>query len=166
MASLLTWVALLPIVTLVGCERPASHGAGSSSTTATGDSGFAAVPDSSWVPVTGPTLIGFYPVVSNEQISSDPGLAAALDDFSYHFGTAIDSLEAAGFATAMRGGDTLWLRSGKARWRVLRAVDSATIGYVFADPLGRRAVIYGVRSYLDLVEYAHEFRRIGAITPR
>ena len=73
---------------------------------------FATVPDSAWIDVNGPTLIGFYPVVSNEQIEKDEGLATALDDFSFHPGTAQDSLRAAGFTVELRGGDTLWLRTG------------------------------------------------------
>ena len=119
-----------------------------------------------WVVVTGPTLIGFHPAVSNEQLEADEGLAAALDDFSYHIGTAMDSLLAVGFSVQYRSGDTVWMRAGNARSRFLRAPDSATVGYVLTDTLGRRAVLYGVRSYLDLVEYAHEFKRTGLIAPR
>jgi len=135
-------------------------------TAAAVDSGFAVAPESAWVVVTGPTLIGFYPLVSNEQIEADEGLAAALDDFSYHIGTAMDSLMAAGYTVQYRGGDTLWMRAGSVRSRFVRAIDSAAVGYVMSDTLGRRAVIYGVRSYLDLVEYAHEFKRTGTLTPR
>ena len=124
---------------------------------------FATVPDSAWIDITGPTLIGFYPVVSNEQLEKDEGLATTLDDFSFHLGTAQDSLKAAGFTAQLRGGDTLWLRTGANRVRVVRAADSSTVGYLFADTLLRRVFVYGVRDNIDLVAYAHEFRRTGAL---
>src|SRR5688500_5673920 len=61
------------------------------------DSGFTSVADSTWVAVNSPTLIGFYPIRTNEQLERDTDLATALDDFAYHIGTAMDSLYAAGF---------------------------------------------------------------------
>jgi hypothetical protein len=159
--------ALLGTLCAAAC-KPAVPGVAVSDTASaavTVDSGFATVPDSVWVVVSGPTLIGFHPVVTNEQLEADEGLAAALDDLSYHVGTAMDSLLAAGFMVQFRGGDTLWMRAGKVRSRFVRTPDSATVGYVFADTLGRRAAVYGVRTYVDLVAYAHEFKRAGRINP-
>ena len=130
------------------------------------DSAFASVSDSVWVDVKGPTLVGFYPVRTNEQLERDSGLATALDDFSYHIGTALDSLQAAGFTVHYRGGDTLWLRSGASRWRFVRSADSADVGYAMADPARNMSVMYGVRTYVDLIEYAHEFKRTGRVRPR
>lgn len=130
------------------------------------DSGFAAVSDSEWVEIKGPTLIGFYPVRTNEQLERDAGLATALDDFAYHIGTAMDSLYAAGFTVHYRGGDTLWLRTATARWRFVRPADSAEVGYVMSDSARNMSVMYGVRTYVDLIEYAHEFKRTGQVRPR
>jgi len=130
------------------------------------DPEFAMVPESAWVVVSGPTLIGFHPTVSNAEIETDTGLAVALDDLSYHLGAAMDSLVAAGFRVQYSSGDTVWMRAGNVRSRFVRAPDSATVGYVFTDTFGRRAVLYGVRTYIDLLEYAHEFKRTGSITPR
>ena len=78
----------------------------------------------------------------------------------------MDSLLAVGFTVRYRGGDTLWMRTGNVRSRFIRAPDSATVGYVLTDTLGRHAVIYGVRTNIDLVEYAHEFKRTGGLTLR
>ena len=64
----------------------------------------------------------------------------------------------------LRGGDTLWLHTGGNRARVVRAADSSTVGYQFADTLLCRVFVYGVRGNVDLVAYAHEFRRTGALT--
>jgi len=127
------------------------------------DSTFASAPDSAWVAVDGPTLIAFHPVVSNDSLAADQGLATALDDLAYHIGTAMDSLIAAGFTVQYRGGDTLWVRAGRVRSRFVRSSDSATVGYLFADSRGGRAVIYGVRGYTDLIQYAHEFKRTGTL---
>lgn len=159
---------LLATTFLVACKPAAPGDATSEAATAAPvvDSGFATAPDSAGVLVKGLTLVGFYPVMSNAQIDADEGLATALDDFSYHLGTAMDSLLAAGFAMHYRGGDTLWLRTDKTASRFIRAADSATIGYLFADTLGRRAVVYGVRTYVDLIEYAREFKATGTLKPR
>lgn len=128
--------------------------------------GFEGVPDSVWYDVKGPVLVAFHPVVSNDSLEADEGLATALDDLAYHIGTAMDSLHAAGFTVTYQGGDTVWLRLPRERVRVLRNADSADVGYVFADSLGRRVVLYGVRGYTELIEYAHEFRQTGTIRPR
>ena len=130
------------------------------------DSGFAAVAESAWVDVNGPTLVGFYPIRTNEQLEKDEGLATALDDFAYHIGTAMDSLYAQGFTVHYRGGDTLWLRTPTGRWRFVRAADSADVGYVMTDTARNTAIMYGVRGYVDLISYAHEFRRTGKLRPR
>ena len=129
------------------------------------DSGFAAVAESAWVDVSGVTMIGFYPIATNEQLEKDQDLAAALDDFAYHIGTAMDSLIAAGATVHYRGGDTLWLRSGPRRWRFSRNADSSDIGYFFTDTTARSVALYGVRGFTELTAYVHEFRRTGRITP-
>lgn len=136
----------------------------------TADSGFSAVPESVWVEVRGPTLVAFYPLKSNAELEADPALAGALDNLAYHIGTAMDSLLAAGYGVEYISGDTVWMRAGSVRSRFVRSPDSAAVGYVFTDTTGRRAVIYRVLNHLDLVAYAHEFKRAGAAakapTPR
>lgn len=62
----------------------------------------------------------------------------------------------------LRGGYTLWLRTGANRARVIRPADSSEVGYLFADTLLRRVFMYGVRGGFELVAYAHEFKRTGA----
>lgn len=123
------------------------------------------VPDSVWVEVAGPTLVAFHPVVSNDSLERDEGLATALDDLAYHIGSAMDTLTALGVAVHYRGGDTLWLRTGTREERVVRAVDSADLGYLFADPAGHHAILYGVRTNSDLVAAARTFARTGTLPP-
>lgn len=143
----------------------ASEDTGVPSAASTVDS-FSHVADSAWVNVTGPSLVGFYPIRSNEQLERDEGLATALDDFAYHIGSAMDSLIAEGMTVQYRGGDTVWLRTTSLRWRFARAADSADIGYIFTDTAGRLAVIYGVRTSPDLIDYTREFKTTGAVRPR
>jgi hypothetical protein len=130
------------------------------------DSGFTTVSDSEWVDVKGPTLIGFYPIRTNQQLEKDEGLATALDDFAYHIGTAMDSLYAQGFTVHYRGGDTLWLRTPTHRWRFVRDADSADVGYLWSDSSRNMATLYGVRGYVDLIGYAREFRTTRKVRPR
>ncbi len=125
-----------------------------------------AVADSVEVSVVGPTLIAFHPLVSNDSLEVDQDLATALDDLAYHMAGVMDSLEAVGFRFAYRGGDTVWLRTGARRHRVIRHPDSADIGYVFADTAGRSAVVYRVRTSDRLLAFAHEFRFAGTLRPR
>lgn len=147
-----------------GSEEPDSAKGATSSRSV--DAAFAAVPDSAWVNVDGLTLIGFYPITTNEKLSLDPDLATVLDDFAYHIGAAMDSLDANDVTVHYRGGDTVWLRSTTDRWQVVRSPDSSDVGYVLTDTTRNRAIIYGVRTYLDLIEYVHEFRRTGQVRPR
>jgi hypothetical protein len=130
------------------------------------NAGFEGVPDSAWIDVKGRLLVAFHPVVSNDSLEADDDLATVLGDLSYHIGAAMDSLHAAGFTVRYSGGDTVWLRLPHERLRVVRNADSAQVGYVFADSLGRRAVLYGIRGYADLIQYAREFRGTGTIRGR
>lgn len=129
------------------------------------DPALATVPESSWIRIDSLTLIGFYPVRSNEQLDADEDLATALDDFSYHLGTAMDSLRVRGVAVHLHGGDTLWLRTRDARWRWVRPADSADIGYVLVDSTRRQVVLFGVRTWIDLPAEVDAFRR-GTSLPR
>jgi hypothetical protein len=164
----LTFCVCTVALCAAGCEPAVPDLAKSKPATATAsvDSGFATVTESDWVTVSGPTLIGFYPLGSKAPAERDEGLSTALDDFSFHLSTAGDSLKAAGFAVELRGGDTLWLRTASDRARIIRAPDSSTIGYLFADTLRHRVILYGVRSNVELVDYAHQFKRSGTLSPR
>ena len=124
----------------------------------------AVAPDSSWVVVAQPTIVAFHPLATNEQLEADEGLATALDDLAYHLGTAMDSLVARGFVVRYQPGDTVkLLPAAVAPYVFVRDRDSADVGYVFADTVGRRAIIYGVRSHLDLIGYAETFLRTGTL---
>jgi hypothetical protein len=152
--------------TLETLRRAALQRADSATARTAGDTTLDAVADSVLITVTGVTIVGFYPIRSNDELEADEDLATVLDDFSYHLGAAMDSLNAAGVTVHLEGGDTIWLRSGERRWLFTRPPDSADVGYLLVDPAGRQAEMYGVRTYLDLFAAAEEFRRTGAVGER
>ena len=159
-------IALVLLAVACRGQSATTDKADTATRTAFVDSGFATVSDSAWVDVKGPTLVGFHPIATNEQLEKDEGLATALDDLAYHIGTAMDSLYAQGFTVHYRAGDTVWLRTPTHRWRFVRDADSAEVGYVWSDSSRNMATLYGVRGYVDLIEYAREFRATGTIRPR
>lgn len=121
-------------------------------------------PDSTWVAVTGPTLIAFHPIATNDELASDEDLATVLDDLAYHVGSAMDDLVAMGVTVRYEAGDSVRMWRPEPRvW--VRTADSAAVGFLFVDALGRQAVLYGVRTNIELVEYARTFIRTGALRP-
>jgi hypothetical protein len=116
-----------------------------------------AITDSSQVAVDGPTLIAFYPAVTQAQVDSSEELATVFDDFSYHLSSAADSLRALGLTVKERPlGEIRVVEAGR-QWQFLPAKDSAEFGYLFLAPGRTQRVYYSVMSNTDLVETAHEF---------
>lgn len=152
----------------VSCQSPGHDSApiGGTAASPAADSSFASVPDSAWISIRGVTLIAFYPIRTNEELERDEDLATVLDDFSYHLGTAMDSLTAAGVSVHMHGGDTVWLRSDSGHWRWIRPMDSADVGYLLSDDRRRTAILYGVRTTDELIESVKEFGQLGTVAPR
>jgi Domain of unknown function (DU1801) len=162
------WIRQLVLVLAVlGCERqePAAVGGPAAVIAATERSpvvvadSFAGVPDSVWIDVKGPTMVGFFRPATNAELERDGGLAALLDQFAYNLGIATDSLQAHGFAVTMQAGDTLWLRTTARRWRFVRDADSSTVGFYVTSVDGRQQVRYGPAAEFSLVEYADAFLR-------
>jgi hypothetical protein len=113
--------------------------------------------DSATVLVQGPTLVAFYPQVTQAQVDSSEELATVFDDFSYHLSTATDGLRALGIAATERPVGQIQLREA-GRWRAfIPAKDSAAVGYLFVSPGRADRVYYGVMSHSDLIELAHEY---------
>ena len=162
-----SFLILVAAALLAGCDRlPRAEPGTQPGPPGVPAGSFTLVPDSAWISVDRPTMVGFFPVKSNAEIDADDDLATVLDDFSYHLGTAIDSLQAQGFVVTMEPGDTIWLRSSTDRWRFVRPADSAIVGYYLTAPDKRSRVIYGVRTSQDLIQFAREFRRgVPPITP-
>ncbi len=149
------------VLAVLGCERQepaAAIAATDTSPVAVSDS-FAGVPDSVWIDVQGPTMVGFFRPATNAELEQDGSLAALLDQFAYNLGIATDSLHAHGFTVTMAAGDTLWLRTTTRRWRFVRDADSSTVGFYVTSTDGRQEVRYGPAAEFSLVEYADAFLR-------
>ncbi len=162
------WIPQLMLgLAVLGCERqePAAEDVPTAAVAATGietavavDS-FSGVPDSAWIDVQGPTMVGFFRPATNAQLEQDGDLAALLDHFAYNLGIATDSLQAHGFTVTMQPGDTLWLRTTARRWRFVRDADSSTVGFYVTSVDGRQQVRYGPAAEFSLLEYADAFLR-------
>lgn len=146
---------VIALVTLGCSPEPApTRGANSSASTATART---AMPDSMAVHVHGPTLISFYPTVTQAQVDSSEDLATVLDDFSYHLSTAQDSLRAMGFAIVDHPPGTIQIIDASSSRDIVLAPDSADVGFVFVAPGRRDRVMYGVMTRGDLIDAGHRF---------
>jgi hypothetical protein len=113
--------------------------------------------DSTLIVIEGPTLVAFYPPVSQAQVDTSEELATVFDDFSYHLSSAADSLRALGITVRERPvGDIRLVEAGKQR-QFRPAKDSADFGYLYLAPGRAQRVYYSVMSNSDLVETAHEY---------
>jgi hypothetical protein len=156
-------VRRLTLLTLVlACEQapPPAETAANADTGMTVTSAidsFASIPDSVWIDVQGPTMIGFYPQPgsSDELIGGESGVAHLLDLYTFNIGIASESLAVLGFRVTDRPGDTLWLRGPTRRWRFVRDADSSMAGFYAASPDGRHAVRYGTD--FSVIEHATAF---------
>lgn len=151
-------VALL-LATLACTERsspPSRDSARAVVTAASSDSALETT-DSLLVAVDRPTLIAFYPAVTQAQVDSSEELATVFDDFSYHLSSAADSLRALGITIESRPlGEIRFVEASQHR-QFLPAKDSAEFGYLFLAPGRAQRVYYSVMSDSDLVETAHEY---------
>lgn len=151
---------------LAACGKAQSHPDNETGSSPSAADSFPTLAESAWVDVKMPSIIGFFPNVTKEQLRTDADLAELLDHFTFNMGIATDSLEARGFRVDMRPGDTLWLRTATARWRFVRDADSSLAGFYFVMPDGRHAVHYGTGVDISLVASATEFLRpIGGRRP-
>ena len=157
---------LVPALFFVACDRrrATADSVSEASAVPVVDS-FPNVPESAWIEVVGPTMVGFFPRVSDALLSEGGDLAELLDHFSFNLGMATDSLEAHGVRVTMRSGDTLRLRAATRRWRFVRDTDSALVGFYVTAPDQRHAVRYGTGVEFDLVAYGLSIQRAKDVSP-
>lgn len=146
---------IIVLVTLACSPAPTpTRAANQTAGTATAPS---PVPDSMAVRVLGPTLISFYPTVTQAQIDSSEDLATVLDDFSYHLSTAQDSLRAMGFTIIDHPPGTIRIIDASGSRDIVPAPDSADVGFVFVAPGRRDRVMYGVTTGGELIDAGRKF---------
>ena len=131
-----------------------------------GTSSLAPVPDSMVVHVRGPTLVTFYPTVTQAQVDSNEDLATVLDDFSFHSSAARDSLLALGFTIVDHPPGIIRVIDGAVARDIALARDSAEVGFVFVAPGRRDRVLYGVTTSTDLIDAGHKFLAPTPSEPR
>ena len=124
----------------------------------------AIVRDSTWVEVTGPTLIAFYPPGASTAIDAGDDEATALDDFGYHLASAIDSLRALGVRVESVGSRVLHVVQGGRTTVFTVPRDSADIGYYLVAPGQAPVVYHGVMADVDLIDAAQRY--LHAARPR
>ncbi|HSU16003.1 hypothetical protein [Longimicrobium sp.] len=111
--------------------------------------------DTSAVAVRGPTVVACYRVAQG-QVDADDDLATVLDDFSWHWSHASESLRGHGVAAEDRFGEWVKLRTDS-RLRLVRC--PRPVGYVFAAPGRLPKVVTGVETDSDLLERAAAYFR-------
>ena len=152
-------LVVLLLATLACAERPNPTTQDSARAVVTAPASDSALEttDSMLVAIEGPTLIAFYPAVSQAQVDSSEELATVFDDFSYHLSSASDSLRALGITIESRPiGEIRFAEAGHRR-QFLPARDSGEFGYLLVAPGRAQRVFYSVMSNSDLVEAAHEY---------
>jgi hypothetical protein len=103
------------------------------------------------IPITGPSVIVFLPVLSDAQLDADPALATLLDDVAVDVGTAVDSLTGYGVAAHYALGEPIrWEAAGRVE-EFRRDLDSALVGTIWIDGRGAHEVRYGRMTRGELI---------------
>ncbi|MGD0097023.1 MAG: hypothetical protein ABSB60_11040 [Terracidiphilus sp.] len=103
----------------------------------------------------GPTIIAFYPHVSQKDLDSGEGDAEAIDDFGFYASQVEKRLEKAGVGFFVEETRSFKVRvQGKVN---AFRVGKISIGYYFITPGKEPHVEYGVMTDEDLVGVAREY---------
>ncbi len=113
--------------------------------------------DKQVVLITGPTLIGFFPKVSQGDVDADQDLAEVLSDFQYHLGGAREHLQ-------KKGVSVYELYTSEIRIQEVGAVRTfvpdhgrVDLGFYLVSPGREPLVMYGVMTDVDLLIAAHQY---------
>lgn len=103
----------------------------------------------------GPTVIAFYPQISQEEMDKGGDAATAMDDFQSYLGPADKRLKAAGIELRVEEARSFRVRiAGKLHTHRGGKID---IGYYFIAPGKAPHVEYGVMTDADLVVAAGKY---------
>lgn len=114
-----------------------------------------ATPNENLVVVKGPTVVAFFPPVTQAELSKDPDTNEALADFQHYARSAREQLHNAGvdfeelYVSSFgveSGGKTTTFRPGKLK-----------VGYYFVAPEKSPRVEYGVMTDSDVLQVATEY---------
>jgi len=107
------------------------------------------------VTVNGPTIVAFFPPVSQRELQDNPDTNEVLSDFQLYTGQASEPLRKAGITF-----EQLYTRSFRVKVEksVSRFVPAQPgIGYYLVAPGKKPRVVYGVTTDADLVSQANEY---------
>jgi hypothetical protein len=112
-----------------------------------------------------PTILAFFPPVTEAELSKDPDTNTALDDFQFYAGKVREPLEERGIELRQVYAHSFSIRTGKAVTTFKPT--NVDVGYYLVAPGRKPRVQYGVMTDADLLQLADEYFGIawGQSTP-
>ena len=110
--------------------------------------------------VRGPTILAFFPDVTQEQVDNSPELTETLSDFQWYAYTAAEPLKKAGIVFHQVYAASFQIRLG-ARLINFRPKQPDIAGYYFIAPGKKPRTEYGVLTHIDLFQIAQEYFHIS-----
>jgi hypothetical protein len=107
------------------------------------------------ITVTGPTLIAFFPSVTERELRDEPDTNETLSDFQFYASRSLGPLRKAGIDFQQLYTRSFRIKTGKAVSR-FQPVE-AQVGYYFIAPGKKPQVVYGVVTDDDLIRRATEY---------
>jgi hypothetical protein len=117
------------------------------------------------VPVAGPTVVAFFPPVTQAEVDADDELAAVLDDFTWHLSSAARALREAGVAVHVRFAAAVRLRDAGTEREFVPGGEMRGVGYLLVLPGRAPRMLRGVMTDIDLLSAAADYFGRPAIVP-
>jgi hypothetical protein len=105
--------------------------------------------------VTGPTIIAFFPPVTDAELRKDPDTNEALSDFQYYAGQVRDPLKKKGIVFHEVYAHQVTIRMGKSVTTFKPG--EIQVGYYFVAPGKKPVIKYGVETDAGLYQLADEY---------
>ena len=105
--------------------------------------------------VTGPTIIAFFPPVTDAELRKDPDTNEALSDFQYYAGQVREPLAKRGITLKEVYVDAFTVRQGKVT--TMFGTKTMKVGYCLATPGKEPYVQIGVLTDADLLQLADKY---------
>jgi len=102
-----------------------------------------------------PTILAFFPPVTDAELAKDPDTAAALDDFQFYARKVRDNLEKRGIEFHEVYAQSFTVRNGKAVTSFKPT--KVDVGYYLVAPKREPRVEYGVMTDADLLQVVDEY---------
>ncbi len=107
--------------------------------------------------ITGPTLIGFFPMVDQVGVDADQDLAEVLSDFQYHLGGAREHLQKKGVSVYEIYTSEIRIQEAGAVRTFVPANGRGDLGFYLVSPGREPQIMHGVMTDVDLLIAAHRY---------